>query len=109
MNKNRRRWLQEFAKNAEATDQLVSHRDEHVLLLALGLFGEAGSVLAELKKSRREGAAYPALRETLREEVGDFLWYYVRLVSVLDEGLLSKLTTHRASRSDHEAEHDLTV
>lgn len=48
-------------------------------LLIAGLFGEAGSISAEVKKMRREGPAYPAYRRRLTEELGDFLWYFVRL------------------------------
>ena len=48
-------------------------------LLATGLFGEAGSVLAELKKTVRERGAYPSYQNRLTEEVGDLLWYFARL------------------------------
>ena len=45
--------------------------------------GEVGSVLAEIKKEGRHRDAYPAYRRKLLEEVGDFLWYYIRLVTIL--------------------------
>jgi NTP pyrophosphatase (non-canonical NTP hydrolase) len=86
-------WLTDFAESAERTDRFTSHPD-HVELLATGLFGEAGSVLAELKKVHRERDAYPAYQRRMLEEVGDFLWYYVRLVSVLDRELLSSLESN---------------
>jgi len=41
----------------------------------LGLFGEIGSLLATLKKKRREGEAYATYNETIVEELGDVLWY----------------------------------
>src|SRR6266571_3080071 len=107
MGRKRGTWLEEFAKDAEASDQLVTHGDEHVSLLAIGLLGEAGSVLAEVKKGRREGASYSVLKERLREEVGDCLWYFVRLVSVLDKGLLSELTAQRGLKSDHDLRNEL--
>ncbi len=53
--------------------------------------GEIGSILAEVKKARREQDAYPVYRKRLLEETGDSLWYYIRLVSVLDANLLSTL------------------
>jgi hypothetical protein len=109
MTMHRQTWIQEFAYNAKTTDQIAGLGNEHVPLLALGLLGEAGSVLAELKKSRREGAAYPSLRERLREELGDFLWYFVRLVCVLDESLLSRLTTYVVPGSNRGPEQDLAV
>lgn len=83
-------WLLEFAAAAAMTDQFTE-KPNHVALLAAGLIGEAGSVVAELKKKHRELAAYPAYRNRMLEEVGDFLWYYARLVSVLAPQLLYEL------------------
>ena len=84
------RWLLEFAALAEKTDRFADKSD-HAALLAAGLFGEAGSVVAELKKARREREAYPVYRERMVEEVGDFLWYFVRLAAVVSPGLLDDL------------------
>lgn len=83
-------WLTSFANQAALSDQLRA-RENRVLLLAAGLYGEAGSVLAELKKSQREGTAYPHYRQRLTEELGDALWYFVRLVSECDPRLLDEL------------------
>lgn len=85
-----RGWLTDFATSAERTDHF-SGNDDHAALLAAGLMGETGSILSELKKEEREREAYPAYRRKMEEEIGDFLWYFVRLVSVLDRGLLSEL------------------
>lgn len=84
------RWLHEFAAQAEKTDRFANKPD-HAALLAAGLIGEAGSVVAELKKARREREAYPVYRERIIEEVGDFLWYFVRLSAVVAPGLLDDL------------------
>ncbi|WP_434345579.1 pyrophosphatase [Myxococcus virescens] len=84
------RWLHEFAALAEKTDSFVAKPD-HAALLAAGLIGEAGSIVAELKKARREREAYPVYRERMVEEVGDFLWYFVRLAAVRSPGLLDEL------------------
>lgn len=83
-------WLIEFAATAERTDRFVE-RTDHLELLAAGLSGEAGSVIAELKKARREREAYPVYRNRMLEEIGDFLWYYARLVTVVDDNLLIEL------------------
>lgn len=83
-------WLREFAAAAERTDRFAGKSD-HVALLAAGLIGEAGSVVAELKKERREREAYPVYRNRMLEEIGDFLWYYIRLVSVVAPRLLDEL------------------
>lgn len=76
--------------------------------LALGLGGETGEVLDILKKNMR---ATPEEREKyqplthLREELGDVLWYWVRLCDafgidpreVMDENI-SKLRQRRAKK-----------
>ncbi|WP_181791378.1 pyrophosphatase [Myxococcus llanfairpwllgwyngyllgogerychwyrndrobwllllantysiliogogogochensis] len=87
---NATRWLPEFAATAAKTDHFAGKSD-HAALLAAGMIGEAGSVVAELKKKRRERDAYPVYHEKMVEEVGDFLWYFVRLVAVVAPGLLDEL------------------
>jgi NTP pyrophosphatase (non-canonical NTP hydrolase) len=82
-------WLIEFAAAAERTDRFAGSAD-HSKLLALGLMGEAGSVLTELKKAQRERDAYPAYRQKMLEEIGDFLWYLVRLTSVAAPELVAQ-------------------
>ena len=83
-------WLTDYCNDAQQTDRL-SGRSDHVDLLATGLFGETGSVLAELKKAERETAAYPSYRNRLVEEIGDVLWYFARLVTVLAPSEVEKL------------------
>ena len=83
-------WLIDYFDDAEQTDRLVG-RSNHVALLATGLFGETGSVLTELKKAARETAAYPSYRNRLVEEIGDLLWYFARLVTVLAPSEVQKL------------------
>ncbi len=80
-------WLSEYNQAARQTDQLIN-KPNHALLLAVGLFGEAGSILAELKKEERETNAYPAYRNRLLEEIGDCLWYLVRLSEICGPSLL---------------------
>ena len=97
-------WLTDYCKAAERTDRL-SGRHHHVILLAAGLFGESGSVLAELKKMERETGAYPSDRNRLIEEIGDVLWYLVRLVSILAPSEVQKFdsldeSTPRLSGAD---------
>ena len=83
-------WLTDYCKDAERTDRLADSA-HHVALLAAGLFGEAGSILSELKKLERETEAYPSYRNRLVEEIGDLLWYFARLVAVLAPLDLQKL------------------
>lgn len=75
-------WFIDYCKVAERSDQLT-HKSNHVELLACGLFGEAGSLLSELKKERRESEAYPSYRNRLTEELGDLLWYLARMLKLL--------------------------
>ena len=83
-------WFAQYREDAERTDQLAG-KPRHVELLAAGLFGETGGILAELKKRRREDAAYPVDNERLVEEIGDFLWYFARLTTVLESFGLTTL------------------
>ena len=83
-------WFVQYRENAERTDKLAG-KPRHVELLAAGLFGETGGILAELKKRSREDAAYPVDKERLVEEIGDFLWYFARLTTVLESFNLTKL------------------
>lgn len=86
------RWLHEYAAEARRTDKFNERgAGDYAALLAAGLIGEAGSVLAEFKKEKRERDAYPAYRKKMLEEFGDFLWYFVRLVDLVAPDLLDAL------------------
>lgn len=76
-------WLVEYAA-ATRTTNVLAQRDDQLALMTAGLVGEAGGILAELKKVAREGPAYPLYRRRLAEEIGDFLWYFVRLCELTD-------------------------
>ncbi len=41
----------------------------------LGLFGETGSLLSEVKKKQRDPVAYVGYEESVCEELGDVIWY----------------------------------
>lgn len=84
--------LRDHFEVARHTDQLLKN-ECHLDTLALGLVGEIGGVLAECKKGLREGDAYPHHRNRLTEELGDVLWYLLRLIDVLqcDLDLLDRL------------------
>ena len=64
--------LRGYQEAAQRTDQM----DRNDLGTPIfGLFGEIGSLLAALKKKRREGEVYATYDETILEELGDALWY----------------------------------
>jgi NTP pyrophosphatase (non-canonical NTP hydrolase) len=47
--------------------------------LMMGLFGETGSLLSEVKKKQRDKRAYFSYRESAIEELGDVLWYFANV------------------------------
>ncbi|WP_118857842.1 nucleoside triphosphate pyrophosphohydrolase family protein [Sphingomonas mesophila] len=63
--------LDSYQAAAVGTD--VSKGDDSPSFLLLGLFGEAGSVLSEVKKHERDRTV--DYRERVTEELGDVLWY----------------------------------
>lgn len=71
----------EYQEIAESTDQNRRTGDSGMSFYLLGLFGETGSLLAELKKKRRDELAYSDYRAGVLEEFGDVLWYLTNAVS----------------------------
>ena len=73
----------------------------------LGLIGETGEVVSELKKRAREGAAYVSFGDRLGEELGDLLWYMaevatrrgIRLADIDKQASL--LGDPKMAKSDH--------
>lgn len=65
--------LDDYAAQAALTDQ---RRGSTALSFALlGLFGETGSLLTELKKKQRDQTTYLGYANAVVEELGDVLWY----------------------------------
>lgn len=59
----------------------------------LGIVGEAGSVISELKKKLRDGKSYINFDSNLKEELGDVLWYVSAIASEnnMDLGEIAQL------------------
>lgn len=53
----------------------------------LGIIGEAGSVITELKKKLRDGDSYTNFTNKLKEELGDVLWYISAIATLQDLNL----------------------
>ena len=69
----------DYAARAALTDQ---HSDGGSLAFPLlGLFGETGSLLSEVKKKQRDRASYVGYAGAVVEEFGDVLWYLVAVTS----------------------------
>ncbi|MBU2147074.1 MAG: nucleoside triphosphate pyrophosphohydrolase family protein [Alphaproteobacteria bacterium] len=69
-----------------AADALKSDRragDGTITFPLLGLFGETGSLLSEVKKKQRDRISFVGYAEAVVEELGDVLWY---LTAVADRG-----------------------
>lgn len=65
----------------------------------LGLFGEIGSLLSEVKKKQRDATAYRAYAAAVVEEFGDVLWY-LNLVAVRGGLQLANIAANLAHEKD---------
>lgn len=66
----------EYQNEAKKTIQdYIKGKEVNNIVPFLGLIGEAGSVITELKKNLRDGKAYINYTNKLKEELGDVLWY----------------------------------
>lgn len=89
--------VQEFSRHALETDL---RRDPDSLNFALlGLFGEIGSLLAAVKKKRRDPIAYRAYAAAVTEELGDVLWY-LNLVASRGGITLAEIVANLESPAD---------
>ena len=65
--------IDEYARQAALTDQ---RKGKQALSFSmLGVFGETGSLLSEVKKKQRDKASYLGYADAVAEELGDVLWY----------------------------------
>jgi NTP pyrophosphatase (non-canonical NTP hydrolase) len=77
----------EYQKEAKKTIQeYIQGKETNKIVPFLGLIGEAGSVITELKKNLRDGNTYTKYNNKLREELGDVLWYISTIAT--ENGLL---------------------
>jgi NTP pyrophosphatase (non-canonical NTP hydrolase) len=58
--------------------------EKQIMYLTIGLTGEAGECAEKVKKWARNEKELLWLKKELRDELGDLLWYMVRLASHLD-------------------------
>lgn len=71
--------LDDYAVQAAKTDQRSDGSSLNFPLL--GLFGETGSLLSEVKKKQRDRASYIGYAAAVVEELGDVLWYLTAVAS----------------------------
>jgi NTP pyrophosphatase (non-canonical NTP hydrolase) len=79
--------LDAYQNFAICADKTKLAGKERLNFLLLGLFGEVGSLLSELKKKQRDKNAYFAYDQSAQEETGDALWYLTNVASHLDISL----------------------
>lgn len=79
--------LDEFQKRAALSDRSPRPGRSGIHFALLGLFGEVGSVLSELKKKERDNESYFAYRLSVLEEFGDVLWYFANVATRAGLGL----------------------
>ena len=72
----------EYQKQAAGTDRVDAGPSANYSVYYLGVLGEIGSFLSEIKKSIRDGDLYTGYQENLSEELGDMLWYVARLATL---------------------------
>ena len=72
-------YYQQEALKTQQFDQEKKPLDEIVPFL--GIVGETGSVIAELKKKLRDGNTYSNYHKQMTEELGDLLWYISNIAS----------------------------
>jgi NTP pyrophosphatase (non-canonical NTP hydrolase) len=68
--------LDEYQKAAHETT-----RTADVEIFTLGLFGEAGSVASAIKKLKRDNDAAEVVRDEIKTELGDLLWYLAEIAT----------------------------
>jgi NTP pyrophosphatase (non-canonical NTP hydrolase) len=71
--------LNDFQQFTIKTDQNTKPGYSGLSLPLLGLFGEVGSLLSELKKKQRDADSYAGYEESVLEEFGDVLWYFANI------------------------------
>lgn len=72
----------EYQQKAKETIQDSALDEKHNETVPfLGIIGEVGSVVTQLKKKLKDGESYIAFKEKLKEELGDVLWYISTIAS----------------------------
>jgi NTP pyrophosphatase (non-canonical NTP hydrolase) len=76
----------EYQKLASRTATFTGRQEEYQLMyLALGIAGESGEIAEKIKKIIRndDGVVSDEKCESLKQEIGDVLWYLSQLSRVL--------------------------
>jgi NTP pyrophosphatase (non-canonical NTP hydrolase) len=99
--------LQDYQQTALLTDQRPRDIQDLVYPL-LGLLGETGSLLSEVKKKQRDSESPAEYEQNILEEVGDVLWYLSDIASRLCLKLADLAVACDATNSRSSITADLT-
>ncbi|KQV57382.1 MULTISPECIES: nucleoside triphosphate pyrophosphohydrolase family protein [unclassified Caulobacter] len=73
--------LDEYQRFAQRTDKTGDNPALSTSLVLLGLFGEVGSLLSEMKKKQKDQNTFRSYADSAHEEMGDVLWYFSAAVT----------------------------
>lgn len=73
--------LNEYQEFTRLTDQNKKTGYAGLMLPLLGIYGEVGSLLSELKKKQRDAGSYVGYAESVIEELGDVMWYFTNIAA----------------------------
>jgi len=88
--------MSQYQKFTRQTDQNKKKGYAGLMLPFLGIYGEVGSLLSELKKKQRDADSYFGYAESVMEELGDVLWYFTNIAD--RAGLTVNIIAQRMSR-----------
>lgn len=87
-----------YQDKAKETIQKTNSEDKlSEIVPFLGIIGEIGSVVTQLKIKFRDGDAYVAFKEKLSEELGDVLWY-LSTIATQNDLTLEDIATQNLSK-----------
>jgi NTP pyrophosphatase (non-canonical NTP hydrolase) len=88
--------MTEYQEFTRRTDQNKKSGYEALMLPMLGIYGEVGSLLSELKKKQRDADSYIGYADSVVEELGDVMWYFTNIAQ--RAGLTIDVLAQRMSR-----------
>lgn len=92
--------LKEYQEFTRLTDQNKKSGYSGLMLPLLGIYGEVGSLLSELKKKQRDAGSYVGYADSVVEELGDVMWYFANIAA--RAGLSMNVLAQRMSRELHD-------
>jgi len=92
--------LNEYQEFTRQTDKNQKKDYEGLMLPLLGIYGEVGSLLSELKKKQRDAGSYVGYADSVVEELGDVMWYFTNIAG--RAGLSVEVLAKRISRELHD-------